>query len=93
MDTAIAVVDSDDVPTPPVEDQDYWFSLINERAAGDFLGLTDRTMQLMRQRGGGPRFSRLSARCVRYRRADLRKWAEDRMRSSTADTGGEAASA
>ena len=32
--------------------EDYWFALIGEKAAGAFLGLTDRTMQGYRHRGG-----------------------------------------
>ena len=65
----------------------YWSALINEKVAGKFLGLTDRTMQGYRHRGGGPQYIRLSSRCLRYRRADLREWAEARMRTSTSDPG------
>lgn len=64
---------------------DYWFQLINEKPAADFLDLTDRTLQKYRQQGGGPPFVRISSRCVRYRRVDLRRWAEDRLRSSTSE--------
>ena len=71
----------------PPEASDYWQALIDEKAAGDFVGLKNRTMQALRQRGGGPRYFRLSSRCLRYRRVDLRKWAEARMRSSTSDPG------
>ena len=66
---------------------DYWFSLIDEKTAAAFLDLTDRTMQAMRQRGGGPRFVRISARCVKYRRIDLKSYVEARLRSSTSDCG------
>ena len=66
---------------------DYWFSLIDENEAASFLGLVARTLQGMRQRGGGPRYVVISARCLRYRRIDLRQWAEARMQSSTADAG------
>jgi hypothetical protein len=66
---------------------DYWQRLIDEKIAADFLGLTIRTMQAMRQRGGGPRFVVISARCIRYRRIDLRAWAEARLRTSTSDPG------
>ena len=66
-----------------------WHGLIDEKVAADFLGVTSRTMQLMRQRGGGPRFMRLSARCIRYTRADLKAWADERLRTSTADLGPE----
>ena len=68
-------------------DADYWYTLINEKAAAAFLGLTDRTMQGYRRKGGGSRFIAISNRCIRYRRIDLRDWAESRMRSSTSDPG------
>ena len=69
------------------DDVDYWNALIDERTAGAFLKLKDRTMQAMRQRGDGPRYVSISARCLRYRRIDLRAWADARMRSSTSDPG------
>ena len=69
------------------DNYDYWHALINEREAGDFLGLSDRAMQKMRQTGGGAPYIRISSRCLRYRRVDLRTWAEARMRSSTSDPG------
>ena len=68
-------------------DYDYWHALINEKEAGAFLDLTDRAMQAYRQRGDGCQFIRLSSRCIRYRRTDLKAWAEARMRSSTSDPG------
>ncbi len=70
---------------------DFWFQLINEKAAAKFLNLTTRSMQAMRQRGGGPQFIRLSARCIRYRRTDLKTWADARLCASTADLGEAAA--
>ncbi len=78
-------------PGLPEEDLAYWNALIDERAAGDHIGLTDRTMQKFRQQGGGPRYVLISARCVRYRRADLRAWADARVRTSTSDPGQAAA--
>ena len=68
---------------------DYWHGLVDEKVAADFLGVTPRTMQLMRQRGGGSRFVRLSSRCIRYRRIDLRMWSDAHLRTSTADPGPE----
>ncbi len=73
------------------DDPDYWHALINEKEAGDFLGLSDRLMQKMRQIGGGPRYVHISSRCLRYRRVDLKSWADSRMRSSTSDPGQAAA--
>ena len=75
----------------PPSDPDYWNSLINEKEASAFLGLSARAMQKMRQVGGGPRYIHLSSRCLRYRRIDLRAWADARMRSSTSDSGQAAA--
>ncbi len=72
---------------PPGQDTDYWHSLIDENDAAEFLGVTRRHMQGMRQRGGGPRFIRLSSRCLRYTRALLRSYALARIRSSTSDPG------
>jgi predicted DNA-binding transcriptional regulator AlpA len=74
-------------PRAAPADPDYWHTLIDEKAAAEFLGLTDRTMQALRQRGGGPQYIALSSRCLRYRRIDLRKWAEARVRTSTSDPG------
>ena len=78
---------SDNPPLPPDTDPDYWYGLIPESAAADFRGVTERKMQKDRQTGDGPKFIRLSSRCIRYRRIDLKADAEARMRSSTADQG------
>ena len=69
------------------EDSDYWFRLIDEKDAGAFVDLSARTMQTLRQRGGGPKYVFVSKRCLKYRRFDLKLWAEGRLRSSTADEG------
>ena len=88
MPEAIALAPSPAAVRPGAEvDADYWLSLIDEKAAADFLNVTTRTMQSLRQRGGGPRFMRLSARCIRYTRAGLKAWAEEHVRGSTADPG------
>lgn len=76
---------------PAEGDPTYWNALINEKSAADFLGVTDRFMQHRRQQGGGPRYVVISSRCIRYRRTDLRTWSEARLRTSTSDSGAEAA--
>jgi len=68
-------------------DPNFWFALIDERTAAAFAGVGVRMLQKMRQRGGGPRYVVLSARCIRYRRSELRSWADQRLRSSTSDPG------
>ena len=65
----------------------YWHALIDEKEAGEFLKLSIRTMQSKRVYGGGPRFIRLSSRCIRYRRIDLREWADGHSLRSTSDPG------
>ncbi len=88
-DTDTAVQGGD--PDLPETELAYWNALINEKAAGDFLDLTPRTMQAMRQRGGGPPYIVVSARCLRYRRFGLKTWADERVRTSTSDPGQAAA--
>ena len=68
-------------------DSDYWHSLITEAEAANFLGFTVRCLQNWRYRGGGPVYVKPNARNVRYRRIDLRRWAEARLRTSTSDGG------
>ncbi len=66
---------------------DYWNSLIDEKVAAAFLGLEPRTMQSFRQRGSGPKYIKISSRCLRYRRVDLKTWSDSLVRRSTADPG------
>ncbi len=77
---------------PAEGDANYWHALIHEQDAAEFLGFSVRHMQGMRYRGGSPRYLALSSRCVRYRRIDLREWAETHLRTSTSEhPGSEAA--
>ena len=66
---------------------DYWHALIDSNAAAEFCGTTSKTMETWRMKGGGPPFVRVSRKCIRYRRLDLREWADTQMRRSTSDTG------
>ncbi len=75
---------------PVVTNPDYWNALIDEAEAASFLDLSVRSMQGYRYRGGGPRYVSVSRRCVKYRRLDLREWAEAKLRTSTSDAGMEA---
>lgn len=65
----------------------FWFELIDEGPAAKFLNQSKRTLQAWRQRGGGPKFVRLSPRAVKYRRVDLRAHSEERLVQSTSDPG------
>lgn len=75
----------------PAGNPEYWDALINEREAAKFVCLSVRTLQALRVRGGGSRYVRVSARCIRYRRRDLIAWAESMTRVSTSDVGTQAA--
>ena len=71
----------------PEADLSFWNSLIDEKVAAAFLGMSDRFMQDRRQKGGGPKYIAISCRCVRYRRRDLRAWSEALLKTSTSDSG------
>lgn len=66
--------------TPIASDPD---ALIDEEAAARFLNVGVRFLQKHRSTGDGPPFVRVSTRCIRYRRSDLKSWSEDRLRTST----------
>lgn len=50
---------------------DEHHGLLTEQQVADLLGVTRRALQAWRYRGRGPRFLRVGARLVRYRRADV----------------------
>jgi hypothetical protein len=54
--------------------------------AGNFLGVDKRTLERYRATGSGPPFMKYSARCVRYRIADLIAWQESRRVAADAVT-------
>ena len=78
-------------PPSEINDPAYWHELIPETEAAEFLDLTPRSMQAMRQRGDGPKFIRLSSRCIKYTRTLLKTYADARLCSSTSDPGAAAA--
>ena len=51
--------------------------------AGAFLGISPRTLEDWRLRGGGPVFRKLGRRLVRYVRDDLEAFIEDAARANT----------
>ena len=70
----------------PVRDAEYLDRLLTETEAAQFIGFSIRALQGWRVKGGGPRFVKISARAVRYRRRDLIAWAEARLRSNTSQS-------
>ncbi|MCB2226207.1 MAG: helix-turn-helix domain-containing protein [Desulfarculaceae bacterium] len=61
--------------------------LLKTSPAADYLGLSRRTLENLRYRGGGPRFIKLGS-AVRYRREDLDAWVEAGLQESTASPAG-----
>lgn len=59
-----------------------------ERELAVALGISRRTLQGWRWRGGGPPFRRLGG-AVRYDPAEVRSWLDAQRRPSTSDAGGE----
>ncbi len=88
MDERLSAPGSNSIPLAgPAADGDYWHALIAEAEAANFLGFTTRCLQGWRSRGGGPVYDKPNALNVRYRRIDLRGWAESRLRTSTSGDG------
>ena len=65
--------------------------LVRQEEAAARLSVSPRCMENWRHRGEGPKFVRISARCIRYRKSDLTLFIEERLRTSTSDRGDEAA--
>lgn len=52
--------------------------------AAAYLGLTQKSLAIMRSLGNGPAFFKLGGKCF-YMRADLDAWIQSRRATSTAD--------
>jgi len=61
------------------------FTLLTTSAAGDVLGLSPRTLETLRVRGGGPAFIKLGS-SVRYEPQALQDWIDANRAVSTSDT-------
>jgi predicted DNA-binding transcriptional regulator AlpA len=60
---------------PPSADSQQW---LTEAAVAHRLGYSTDTLRRMARRGEGPPRLRLSTRTVRYRAADVDRWAAER---------------
>lgn len=59
-------------------------AVMNQDQAASYLGVSPRTMEQWRLRGGGPSFVRIGPRCIRYRQAALDSWLMAREVTSAA---------
>ena len=60
--------------------------LLRQDEVAKILDVSPRTLEAWRHRGGGPRYLKLTERCIRYRRRDLLEWVEARLCDSTSET-------
>lgn len=58
--------------------------VLDTQAAADYLHVSRQHLELLRLKGGGPRFAKI-ARLVRYRRASLDQWLLDCEVGSTSE--------
>jgi hypothetical protein len=58
--------------------------LLTTRETARLLGVSEEWLEIGRSRGYGPTFTRLSARCVRYSRGNIREFLRQRSHKSTA---------
>ena len=59
--------------------------LLSTGATAQWLGVSEQWLELGRSKKCGPRFTRLSARMIRYKRSDVLAWLKTRTHSSTAE--------
>ena len=69
-------------PTP-----DHPQAMLTTTQAAGVLGLSPRTVEQLRVKGGGPEYFALGKRAIRYRRHALESWLDARARKSTSDPG------
>lgn len=58
---------------PQITSQD---TLLTEAQAAQFINLSPRFLQVRRLQSSGPKFIRISHRCIKYRVSDLLSWIE-----------------
>ena len=70
--------------TGPLLDPSTGDALLTTDQAATLLGISPRTLEGYRRKGGGPLFVALSRNAVRYRPADLKAWLDSRTAPHTA---------
>ncbi len=66
---------------------DHPQAMLTTTQAAGVLGLSPRTLEQLRVKGGGPEYFALGKRAVRYRCHALESWLAGRRRVSTSDPG------
>jgi excisionase family DNA binding protein len=57
---------------------------LTQSQVAEILGVSARTLEMWRVRGGGPQYRKLGARCVRYTLADIEAWISARTTTTAA---------
>lgn len=60
--------------------------LLHESDAAKLLAVSPRTLRNWRGLGQGPRYVKISGRCIRYRQGDLLSFIEDKSRRHSSET-------
>ncbi len=58
--------------------------LLTTRETADWLGVSTQWLEIGRSKNYGPKYARISARLIRYRRSDLLTWLEERVCANNA---------
>ena len=53
--------------------------VFNPRETAKYVGVSEPVLRLWRSQGKGPCYFKAGEKLIRYRRADLDKWIEDRL--------------
>ena len=61
--------------------------LLSTRAVAEWLGVSVQFLEVGRHRGYGPKFVRIGPARIRYRRAEILAWLEERTFASTSQAG------
>ncbi|MEW7984562.1 MAG: helix-turn-helix domain-containing protein [Candidatus Thiodiazotropha sp.] len=59
------------------------YKLLSTSDAAELLGITTRKLEQMRQQGNGPKFIKLSPKCVRYRIKELVDFQDANLKKNT----------
>lgn len=85
--SARGVEASDGAPLMPSQSAHLPSPWLRPAQAAERLGVSVSWLATLRHRGGGPAFSSLGRRAVRYRVEELDRWADSLSRRSTVDPG------
>lgn len=59
--------------------------MLKPEEVAEILNVSVRTLETWRYKGIGPKYLKISQRCIRYRHCDIRSWQEKRIQRSTAE--------